>query len=344
VIAQRIDLRSDTVTLPTEAMRRAMAEAELGDDGYHEDPTVNRLETVAAERLGKAAGLFLPSGTMGNLVALLAHGNRGSVVLLDQRSHILRIELGGMAIAGSMFPFGLPGFRGQIDLEALALALSSSGPRRLGTAIVTVENTHNDSGGAVLPVSHLAEVAALAQKSQAPVHMDGARLFNAAAALGITAAEIAQYADSVTFCLSKGLSAPVGAVLVGDQSFIERARMHRKLLGGGMRQAGVLAAAGLVALETMTERLVQDHACARSLASRLARFDSALSAPASVESNIVMFDISVSRRSAEWWSGALRLQGVLVNASGPTRLRFVIHRHIGLPEVDKAASIVERIW
>jgi threonine aldolase len=339
-----IDLRSDTTTQPTDAMRRAMAAAEVGDDGYREDPTVNRLEAAAAERLGKAAGLFLPSGTMGNLVGVLTHGGPGGAVLLDQRSHILRVEQGGMAVVGGMFPVGLPAVRGSLNLAALSAALSTGIPRRIGPTVVAVENTHNDAGGAVVPLAHMAEVAKLAHAARAPIHLDGARIFNAAAALGVAAAEVARHADSVTFCLSKGLSAPAGSVLVGDADYIARARGWRKLLGGGMRQAGILAAAGLIALESMTGRLAEDHAHARRLAAGLAEFDPALAGADAVPTNIVMFDVGASGRPAEWWSDRLKQSGVLANINTPQRLRFVTHRHIGAAEADKSAEIIGRIW
>jgi threonine aldolase len=330
-----IDLRSDTVTRPTEAMLEAMHRAELGDDGREGDPTVRKLEALAAELTGKVAGLFLVSGTMGNLVALLTHTGRGGEVVLHPGSHILRSELGGIAGLAGLFHRAVPGPRGAMDLPALEAALQPRLERhRLATALIAMETTHNDAGGAVLPLEHMAAVHALGRARGIPVHTDGARLFNAAVQLGVPAAAIARHTDSVTFCLSKGLSAPVGAVLTGDADFIERARAFRRMVGGNLRQGGVVAAAGIVALETMVERLAEDHANARRLAEGLARMDAALVDLHRVETNIIQVDLSGTGHNAQQWLEALTARGVLAGAWSPTLLRLVTHRSIGAQEIE----------
>ncbi len=270
--AALIDLRSDTVTRPTPAMRQAMAESIVGDDQYGEDPTVDRLEALAAEKMGKEAAVYVPSGTMGNIASLMAWCGRGDEVILGDESHIYWFESGSPAALGGITQFILPTeLDGTIDVARIEKAIR---PARAGyprTAAIGIENTHNRRSGRVLPMAYLRELKAMSERAGVPVHMDGARIFNAAAALGVPAAEIAQYADSVQFCLSKGLAAPVGSIVTGTAAFIERVRQQRKMLGGAMRQSGVIAAAGLVALETMVDRLPEDHARAMRLAEGLAR-------------------------------------------------------------------------
>ncbi|HET9664676.1 MAG TPA: threonine aldolase family protein, partial [Burkholderiales bacterium] len=277
-----IDLRSDTVTRPTEAMLESMREATFGDDSRDGDETVMKLEQRAAERMGKEAGAFMPSGTMTNLVAMLTHAQRGGEVLLEQGSHTLNAELGGIAGVAGLFYRGIPGSRGAMDFEALREALRPTLRNQMGTALVWMENTHNRSGGAVLPLEYMRSVYALARENAVPVHLDGARIFNAAAALKTEARHVAQHADSVCFCVSKGLSAPVGSVLCGSAAFIERARAYRRMVGGNMRQAGPLAAAGIVALDTMVDRLTEDHRTAKRLAEGLHRIDASLVDPREV--------------------------------------------------------------
>ena len=340
-----IDLRSDTVTHPTEAMRDAMAGAEVGDDGYGDDPTINRLQALAAERLGKEAGLFVPSGTMANTLALMAHTGRGGDVILEAASHIVRAELGAIASIAGLFHRTLPGTRGAMDLDQLQDAIQPTmGPRNLGTALVCMETTHNAAGGAVLPPAYMAGVRDLTAAHGIPVHLDGARLFNAAAALGVPAAALAGHADSVCFCVSKGLSAPVGSVLCGDAAFITRARTLRRILGGTMRQAGVLAAAAIVALEEMTGRLGEDHAMARTLADALYRVDPSLVDPGRVETNIVMVDLKASGRRAATWAEDLAARGVRANVVGPHAIRLLTHRHIGTAEVEEAVAVIADLW
>ncbi len=256
-----IDLRSDTVTKPTDAMRSAMASAEVGDDVYGEDPTVNRLEALAAEMLGKEAAVFVASGTMGNLISLLSHGARGDEVILGDNAHIFYYEQGGMAAVGGMHPRTVPNLTdGTMALDALEHAIRSEDEHFPYSRIIALENTHNRCGGRVLTADYTDAVGALAHAHGMVLHIDGARLWNAAVAQNVTPARLAAAADSVTCCLSKGLAAPVGSVIAGSEPFIRRARRNRKLLGGGMRQAGVIAAAGIVALAEMYDRLAEDHA------------------------------------------------------------------------------------
>jgi threonine aldolase len=334
-----IDLRSDTVTLPTEHMQDAMAHAALGDDSRDGDPTVRRLEALAAERTGKEAGLFLPSGTMTNLVALLAHTGRGVEVLLTAGSHISRTEMGGLATLASLFHRELPAPRGAMDLDALREALSPALLRnRLATGLVCVETSHNDAGGTVPSLEHMAGVREIAQSRGIPVHIDGARLFNAASALGVKASEIASHGDTVAFCVSKGLSAPIGSLLCGPTPFIERARAFRRMVGGNLRQAGVVAAAGVVALEEMVDRLADDHRVAREIAAGLHDIDARLVEPETVETNIINVDLEASPRLAADWAAALKEQGVLVGPTKPRRLRILTHRHIGSEEAKLALA------
>jgi threonine aldolase len=286
-----IDLRSDTVTLPTPAMRQAMFEAELGDDVLGEDPTVNRLEAMAAERLGKEASLFVASGTMANLVCLLAHCQRGQEAIMGHMAHTFLFEAGGAAAVGGIHPRTVPNQPdGTLDLGDVEAAIRpTDNPHHPRSRLVCLENTHNRCGGAVLTPAYMSQVRALADRHRLAIHLDGARVFNAAIALGVPVSELARDADSVSFCLSKGLSAPVGSMVCGSSALVNEARRQRKLLGGGMRQAGVLAAAGIVALETMVDRLAEDHSNARKLAEGLAGLPGIVLDPKRVETNLVIF-------------------------------------------------------
>jgi threonine aldolase len=339
-----IDLRSDTVTRPTEAMLESMREATFGDDSRDGDETVRKLEALAAERTGKEAGAFMPSGTMANLVAMLAHGSRGGEVLLEDGSHTLNSELGGIAGVAGLFYRGIPGKRGAMDVDVLREAIRPMTRHHMGTALVWMENTHNRAGGAVLPLAHMRAVYGLAREKDVPVHLDGARIFNAAQALGTTVAAVAQHSESVCFCVSKGLSAPVGSILCGSAAFIERARGFRRMVGGNMRQAGPLAAAGIVALETMANRLVDDHHTARRLAEGFHRIDASLCDPRDVETNLVRVDVKKSGKRAAQWSADLKQKGVLVAPADIYVLRFVTHRHISAPDVDAAANAFAALW
>ena len=339
-----IDLRTDTVTRPTEAMLESMREATLGDDSRDGDETVGSLESLAAALMGKEAGAFMPSGTMTNLVAVLTHTQRGGEVLLESGSHILSSELGGITSVAGAFYKGIPGKRGAMDIDTLKEAIRPATRNNFGTALVCMETTHNRAGGSVLPVAHMQAVYDLAAENGVPVHTDGARIFNAAVALGVEAKAIARHTDSVGFCVSKGLSAPIGSVLCGSAAFIERARACRRMVGGNMRQAGPLAAAGVVALETMIPRLKEDHDTARRLAEGLHRIDAGLCEPKDVETNLVRVDVRKTGRRAAHWSDDLKKQGVLVSPADAWSLRFVTHRHIAAPDVDAAVSAFASLW
>jgi threonine aldolase len=339
-----IDLRSDTVTLPTEEMREAMRRAELGDDSREGDPTVRRLEAAAAAITGKESALFVASGTMSNLVALLAHTGRGGEVLLDRDCHIMRSEMGGIASLAGLFYRPITSRRGAPDLAEVGEHLSERlAPNRLATALVCVETTHNSAGGAALPLDYLARLRALTAASNVPVHIDGARLFNAAVAQNVPAAEIARHGDSVGFCVSKGLSAPFGSVLCGSAAFIERARAFRRMVGGGMRQAGVVAAAGIIALERMIDRLAEDHRRAKRLAEGLHALDPRLADPRLVETNIVMVEIGHTGADAKTWMAALEKAGLQCGAWNRRSVRLVTHRHIDDAAVDQALAIIRAV-
>jgi threonine aldolase len=336
-----IDLRSDTVTLPTPAMREAMARAELGDDVYGEDPTVNRLEALAAERLGKEAAVLVSSGTMGNLAALLAHCGRGEEAIVGDQCHIYNYEAGGAsALGGVIYRVVRTLPDGRLDAAGLATAANDGADQHNApTRLICLESTHNRCGGVALPLAYMAEVAAFASERGMAVHLDGARVFNAAVALGVDVKEIAGQVDSVTFCLSKGLAAPVGSVLCGSAAFVAGARRARKMLGGAMRQAGVVAAAGIVALEQMVERLAEDHVNAKLLAEGLARFPQVAVDPGAIQSDIVYFELRDTSLSAAEFARALRERGVLMGASYG-RVRAVTHYGIDSGDIEEALEAV----
>jgi threonine aldolase len=344
--APRIDLRSDTVTKPTQAMLDRMVRAELGDDGRGDDPTVKELEALAADTLGKEAGLFLPSGTMSNQVAILSHARTGGEAIGEASCHVFRSEMGGVSLLAGLFPRPLPGSRGAIDIASLEAALRppEMTPNQLGTALVCVETTHNAAGGAVLALDHLNSVHTMCAQKGVPVHLDGARLFNAAIALGVPARDIAAHAESVTFCVSKGLSAPVGSVLTGSAGFITRARGYRRMLGGNMRQAGLLAACGIIALEQLVDRLHEDHANARRLAQGLQAIDPGLVDAAAVETNIVMVDVSATGSSADSWLDALAHYEIAAAPAKPDVIRFVTQRHITTADIDHVVAAFRDLY
>jgi threonine aldolase len=323
-----VDLRSDTVTKPTPQMRQAMAEAEVGDDVFMEDPTVARLEALAAERLGKEAGLFVTSGTQGNQVSLMAHTQRGDEIILDENCHIFNYEVAALAVLSAVQARGLRGRRGILDPAEVRDAIRPPNIHHPKDSLICLESTHNRGGGSIYPIETLREIRRIADEHGLAVHLDGARLCNACVASEVAASEVAAQADSVTFCLSKGLGAPVGSVVAGDQAFIDKARRARKMLGGGMRQAGVIAAAGIVALETMVERLREDHENARILAEGLADLPGIRIDPRSAETNIVIFD--VDRRDLDAPGLVLKLadHGVKCFAGGPNRIRMVTHKDV----------------
>jgi threonine aldolase len=335
-----IDLRSDTVTKPTPAMREAMATAEVGDDVFGEDPTVRRLEALAAEKMGKEAAVFVASGTMGNLTCLLAHCQRGDEAIVGSEAHVLQYEVAGAAGLGGIQLRPIANDqRGLLDLDEVAATIRVENIHMPRTAAICLENTHNRCGGAALTAEYTAEVARLAHRSGAVVHLDGARIFNASIALGVPVSELAADVDSVTFCLSKGLSAPVGSLVCGPAEFVARARKARKAVGGGMRQAGVIAAAGIVALETMVERLAEDHENARALAHGLAKVPGVRIDPQTVQTNIVVFSVD----DGVAFQRKLRNAGVLTTAFGPTRVRMVTHYGIDRADVEEALERVRRV-
>jgi threonine aldolase len=336
-----IDLRSDTVTLPTPAMREAMFQAELGDDVYGEDPTVNRLEAMAAERLGKQAALFVVSGTMGNLVALLTHCGRGDEVILGTLSHTFLYEAGGSAALGGIHHWALPNHAdGTLALEQIEDAIRPDNVHAPRSRLICLENTHNRCGGAVLPPEYCDAVGALAREHSLSVHLDGARLFNAAVALGIEARELVRSVDSVSFCLSKGLSAPVGALLCGEAGFVDEARRWRKAVGGGMRQCGVLAAAGIVALEQMVDRLAEDHANAYRLAEGIAQTPGLYLDLDTVQSDIVIFEVTAEQITAAELVAVLLERGVQVSAISASRIRAVTHYGIESQDIDTTLQAI----
>ncbi|MBX6771087.1 MAG: low-specificity L-threonine aldolase [Chloroflexi bacterium] len=328
-----IDLRSDTVTLPTPAMRRAMAEAEVGDDVFGEDPTVNRLEEMAAERMGKEAALLVTSGTQGNLVGVLSHTRRGDEVILGDQSHIYHYEVGGCAVIGGLQLHPLPNIDGMIDPAEIEAAIRPENIHHPRTGLVCIENTHNRNSGAVLDRSQISAICQVAHNHGIPVHLDGARIFNAAVALGVDVRTLTEPVDSVTFCLSKGLSAPVGSVLCGSREYIATARKYRKMLGGGMRQAGIIAAAGIVALTTMVDRLAEDHENAALLAQGLAELPGIALDPAKVRTNIVIFGVTAPIGAAGLVR-ALKERGILCNATAPDRIRMVTHYGIERTDIE----------
>jgi threonine aldolase len=340
-----IDLRSDTVTRPDPEMRRAMAAAEVGDDVYGEDPTVARLEEEAAAALGFEASVFVPSGTMGNQIALRLHGRPGDEVICDALSHIFRFEMGGMAALSGLMPRTLASPRGLLDPAAVEAVIDRDPTFHAWTGLLSVENTHNLAGGVVYDRPRLERLLDVARRNALPVHLDGARIFNAAVALGTSAAALAQGFDSVMFCLSKGLGAPVGSMLCGPRDFIREARRVRKMYGGGMRQAGVIAAAGLIALRKGPGRLAEDHENARRLALALAGLPGVEIDPALVQTNILVCrigDIGDTQGRSDAFLARLRDKGVLASQVSADQVRFVTHRDVTGPQMDEAIERIRR--
>lgn len=343
-----VDLRSDTLTLPTPEMREAMARAEVGDDVWEEDPTVRRLEALAAERVGTAAGLFVTSGTQGNLASVLAQTRPGQEVVLDLDSHIFNYEVAGTSVIGGVQMRPLPTERGFLTPAQVRTALRPANIHVPPTGLVCIENTHNRHGGTCCTPEEIAAVAAVAHAAGVPVHLDGARLFNAAVALRRDAREFARSVDSITFCLSKGLGAPVGSVICGTADFVARARRIRKMLGGGMRQAGVIAAAGIVALERMVERLAEDHANARALAQGIAKLPGLAVDLGSVQTNIVILRVECSGGPPPETLTTDLVQGcaarkVKIHAIGPAAIRCVTHKDIDAEDIARALDAIGEI-
>lgn len=339
-----IDLRSDTVTKPTPEMREAMAEAEVGDDVYRDDPTVNRLEELAAEMLGKEASLFVPSGTMGNLIALLVHCQRGDEVVVGNQSHIYLNEAGGMAALGGIQACPLQNQPdGTLALDDILASIRSEDVHHPITRLICLENTQNICGGVPLTVEYTRQIGELARQNNLLLHIDGARIFNAAAALQVPVTELVEPADSVMFCLSKGLVAPVGSMLVGTKKFIARARHLRKMLGGGMRQVGVLASAGIISLEKMTKRLEEDHARARKMADGLRRIEGLVVDANSPYSNMVYLNLSEDvAYNAGQVTEKMKNLGVLVDPENARRFRLVVHYWIDDAAVEKTIAAFQR--
>ncbi len=341
-----VDLRSDTLTLPTPEMREALARAEVGDDVWEEDPTVQRLEALAAERTGKDAALFVPSGTMGNLVSILAHTRPGQEVILDLDSHIFNYEVASAAVIGGVQTRPVPTERGFLSPDQVREAIRPANIHIPPTGLVCLENTHNRHGGTACTPEEIRDVAEVAHARGIPVHLDGARIFNAAVALRRDVAEFTRPVDSVMFCVSKGLSAPVGSLVCGSRGFIARTRRLRKMLGGGMRQVGVLAAAGIVALEKMVDRLAEDHAHARQLADGIATLHGLRIDPAKVQTNIAIFFVDPPGGVEELVAGCTARK-VKIHAIGPAAIRCVTHKDVDREDIDRGLEAfreITRTW
>lgn len=339
-----IDLRSDTVTQPSPAMREAMARAPVGDDVYGEDPTVNRLQEMAAALLGKAAALFVPSGIMANQLSIRVQTQPGDEVIVDSRSHIVRYEHGAAAALAGVQLHWVTGDRGILEPEQVEAAIRPKDPYTIPTTLICLENTHNSGGGSIYPLSKIERIRVIAVARGIPMHLDGARLFNAVVATGVSAAEYARHFETVSFCLSKGLGAPVGSLIASDRSTVEKLRRFRRMYGGGMRQAGILAAAGIYALEHNISRLKEDHDHARVLANALKKIPTVSVEPAQVDTNIIVFDVVSSRRSPADILADFKKEGVLVNAVGhppgghPT-FRAVTHLDVASKDIEEAGQI-----
>ena len=336
-----IDLRSDTVTQPTEAMRQAMAHAEVGDDVYGDDPTVNRLEKLASEILGKEAALFVPSGTFGNQLAIMTHTQRGDEILVGEGCHILMHEVGGAAVLSAVQTRSFPTIMGRVDVKNLEKMIRGTDIHYPNTGLICTENAH--SSGAVVPLENMKAVYHLAKSKDIPVHVDGARIFNAAVALGVDVKELTACADSVNVCLSKGLCAPVGSILVGSNDFILKARKNRKLMGGGLRQAGILAAAGILALTDMAPRLGEDHKNARYLADRLEEIESCHVYRDRLDINMVFFALAESVISESALVAGMNSEMIRINGQENGEYRFVTNYGVSIADIDKAVQTMKNI-
>lgn len=333
----RVDLKSDTVTLPPEPMRDAIRNAELGDDFYFEDPTVLHLECKAARLLGKEAAMLVLSGTMGNLVSVMSQAIPGSECIVEQDAHMFRSEAGGIARIAGMVPRRLPSKMGVMEPDVIERQITKRTVLNGGTAMISVEQTHNGAGGTLIPLDNLRVIREIADKYGITVHMDGARVFNAAIGLGVPVKDVVKDVDSVTFCLSKGLCCPLGAVVAGSKELVQKGRFHRQVLGGGMRQAGIIAAAGIWALDNMVERLTEDHECAKRLASLAVDAGFGINRE-SVQSNIVRVD--TSPLTAEHFRHAMNVHGIDVLVVGPATVRCVTHWPVTSKEIDEVGSVM----
>ncbi len=337
-----IDLRSDTVTKPNEQMRKAMYEAEVGDDVYGEDPTVNRLEQIAAQTLGKEAALFVTSGTQGNQIAGLVHCQPGQEVIMESQAHLFLYEAAALSAFAGVQIKTIDGNRGAMNPGDVEAAIRGDDIHQPETGLICIENTHNKAGGAIVPLENMEQIYQLAKKHQIPVHLDGARLFNAAAASQIPVKDFAQYTDSVQFCLSKGLGAPVGSIIAGSSEFIGKARKWRKRLGGGLRQAGVLAAPGIIALEENPKHLETDHENAKYLAEGLQNTNGIV-LENQVDTNILLIDITNTMQTTEDFIHLLKEHGILAGAFGPNVIRFVTNNGITKKDIDHALLAIKKI-
>lgn len=336
-----IDLRSDTITMPTVAMRKAMAEAEVGDDVYGADPTINRLQELSAEMMGKEAAMFVPSGTMGNQIAVLTHTRPGTEVILEADSHIYYYEAAAASVFAGIQPRPLSGNRGSMPAELVEWAIRQDDIHLPPTSLICLENTHNRAGGTVVPLKDMKAVHEVATRYNIPVHLDGARIFNASVASGVSVKDFTACTTSVQFCLSKGLGAPVGSIIAGPADFIEEARRWRKRLGGGMRQAGIIAAAGIVALETMVERLAEDHQNARLLADGLASLKGIDFNPDQVDTNIVI--VKPTTMTIQQLGDELEKRGILTVVIEPDRIRFTTSKEVNRDDIEKTIIAVKEI-
>ncbi|MEM3641822.1 MAG: low-specificity L-threonine aldolase, partial [Candidatus Bathyarchaeia archaeon] len=342
-IKEFIDLRSDTVTLPTDEMLEAIKRAKLGDDVFREDPTVNRLEEMAAEKMGKEAALLVTSGTQANLVSVMSNTQRGDAVILEAESHIYWYEVGGLSVLGGLLPIPIKGHNGVLDPRDIEMAIRPKNIHFPDTTLICIENTHNRAGGTIITPDQIKAISEVAQAHNLKLYMDGARIFNAAVAMKVDVKEFTKHVDNMMFCLSKGLSCPIGSIVVGNQEFIERARKIRKILGGGMRQAGIIAAPGIVALEKMIDRLGDDHKNARLLAEGLAKIDGISVNLKNVQTNIVHFNVSGLGITSDKFIFKLNECGVLALTRDRNVVRMVTHRGIEKEHIEKALDIIKSL-
>jgi threonine aldolase len=338
-----IDLRSDTVTKPTDIMRKASYEAEVGDDVYEEDPTVNKLEAKAAEVLGKEAALFVTSGTQGNQIAVLTHCQPGNEILLEEEAHLFYYEGAAISAFAGVQPRTIKGNRGAMNPVDVEAAIRGEDIHLPETSLICLENTHNRAGGAIVPIENMKSIYEIASQNEIPVHLDGARLFNAAVALNQPVSEFTKYTTTVQICLSKGLGAPVGSIIAGSDAFIKKARKWRKRLGGGLRQAGVIAAPGYIALTEMVDRLAEDHANAKRLENGLSQI-AKLSVVNKVETNIVLLDIEKLNMSSAQFLELLKSEGILAVAFGPTMIRFTTHYDVTTEQIDRVITKISKLF
>jgi len=338
-----VDLRSDTVTLPTDEMLEAIRTAELGDDVYREDPTVNRLEEVAAKKMGKEAALLTTSGTQANLISVMSQTKRGDEVVLEADAHLYYYEVGAFSVLGGLVPRLVKGEKGVMTPKDIEGALRSPNIHFPPTSLICIENTHNRAGGTVWSPSQIKALCDFAETRGLNVHMDGARIFNAAIAQNLDVRELTRHVDSLMFCLSKGLSAPIGSLVVGSREFIDRARRCRKMLGGGMRQAGIIAAPGIIAIEKMVDRLKDDHENAKLLARGLSKIDGISLDLDRVQTNIIPYDVSGLRVNANEWTSKMRDFGVKAGAVEAARVRMVTHRGIEKEDIEYALEVAEKV-